>query len=66
MALKPCPCCGEFTRIEGALTGFCPVCGWQVDIKQEADPTLEKGKNKVSLKRMQEIYFRHKADRRFF
>lgn len=66
MSFIPCPCCGEFSRIEGDLTGFCPVCGWKYDVNQEKDPTLEKGKNPTSLKKMQEIYFRHKLDRRLF
>lgn len=46
-----CPCC-RFLTLEEAPPGtfiVCPVCDWEDDEDQFADPTLREGANSVSL-----------------
>ncbi len=47
----PCPCCGNSTLAEEPPGTFsiCPVCWWEDDDAQAADPTLRGGANEVSL-----------------
>jgi len=46
-----CPCCGFLTLHERPPGTFeiCPVCNWEDDNIQAADPTLEGGANGISL-----------------
>jgi hypothetical protein len=48
----PCPCCGYLTLPEGPPGTFfiCPVCWWEDDDVQFADPASEGGANRVSLR----------------
>jgi hypothetical protein len=46
-----CPCCRHLT-LEARPSGtsaICPVCFWEDDPVQFADPTIEAGANSVSL-----------------
>jgi hypothetical protein len=47
-----CPCCGFLTRSEPLPGTFevCPVCFWEDDNIQAANPEFEGGANRVSLK----------------
>ena len=45
-----CPCCGYFTFEKKERTyDICPVCFWEDDPVQFANPTMENGANHVSL-----------------
>jgi hypothetical protein len=46
----PCPCCG-FLTLEGKYGSYviCPVCGWEDDGVQLANPTSAGGANARSL-----------------
>ena len=50
-ACFPCPCCGYRTLNEQppGTFGICPVCYWEDDPVQYADPDLAGGANEVSL-----------------
>jgi hypothetical protein len=47
----PCPCCGYLTLPEAPPGTFfiCPVCFWEDDNVQFADPAYSGGANEVSL-----------------
>ena len=47
----PCPCCGETTLPEAPPGTFfiCPVCRWEDDNVQFADPAYAGGANRFSL-----------------
>lgn len=46
----PCPCCGFVTlECEYGLYDICPLCGWEDDAVQLANPTSEGGANSISL-----------------
>ena len=53
--MYPCPCCGFLTLGEQPPGTFeiCPVCNWEDDYVQAADPSLEGGANEVSLEQAQ-------------
>jgi hypothetical protein len=46
-----CPCCGNPTLPEAPPGTFfiCPVCGWEDDNVQFADPAYAGGANRLSL-----------------
>ena len=48
----PCPCCGHlvFTHPPGS-EARCPVCLWEDDPRQLADPYGEEGENDIALRR---------------
>ena len=52
-----CACCGRLTQAE-AYGSFeiCPVCFWQDDIVQIADPYYEDGANRSNLVEAQKVY----------
>jgi hypothetical protein len=54
----PCPCCGYKTFDEPPDNHFeiCPVCFWEDDGIQLADPDYEGGANKVSLRQAQQNF----------
>lgn len=46
----PCPGCGFLTLSESVGSfGTCPVCGWEDDNVQAADPLYQGGANGISL-----------------
>jgi hypothetical protein len=47
----PCPCCGFLTFDEEPIGTYqiCPVCYWEDDPVQFADPSYTGGANRVSL-----------------
>ena len=49
--MYPCPCCGFLTLTEEPPGTFeiCPVCNWEDDAVQAANPMFEGGANSVSL-----------------
>lgn len=50
MSDLPCPCCGFLTlEEEYGLFVICPVCGWEDDGVQLANPTSAGGANSLSL-----------------
>lgn len=58
--LYPCPCCGHlvFDEPPGSFQ-ICPVCYWEDDIVQLADPSYRGGANQASLAEAQRSYARH-------
>lgn len=50
---KRCACCKEWTLPAHTSYETCPVCGWIDDPAQNADPSLEEGKNPVCLNQAQ-------------
>jgi hypothetical protein len=52
-AMFACPCCGFLTLGEQPPGTFeiCPVCNWEDDGMQAANPGFEGGANEVSLDR---------------
>jgi hypothetical protein len=57
----PCPCC-EFLTLPEEQRGsyeICPVCFWEDDAVQLAEPELAGGANKVSLNQARENFKRH-------
>lgn len=53
-----CPCCGSFTLDEEPPGTFqiCPVCGWEDDSVQFADPNYEGGANAPCLRKARRSY----------
>ena len=49
---ESCPCCNFNTFEKGARGSYeiCPVCFWEDDPTQEADPDYDGGANGISLK----------------
>jgi hypothetical protein len=47
--LLPCPCCGSAVIREPGAHEICPVCGWEDDPVQSADPSFAGGANVPSL-----------------
>ncbi|EEX8828996.1 hypothetical protein DWH00_004983, partial [Escherichia coli] len=45
----PCPCCGNKTIDEPGCYEICPICGWEDDPVQSADPDFSGGANSPSL-----------------
>jgi rubredoxin len=56
----PCPCCGYLTleREPPGTFDLCPVCDWEDDPIQFADPTCEGGANQESLNAARENFRR--------
>jgi len=54
----PCPCCGHLTLAEEPPGTYevCPVCFWEDDAAQAADPDLAGGANPVSLVQARQNY----------
>jgi hypothetical protein len=54
----PCPCCRYLTLPSPPPGTFeiCPVCWWEDDNTQFADPDFAGGANTVSLRRAQETF----------
>lgn len=52
-----CPCCGYFTlENEPGHFDICPVCFWEDDNIQAADPDYAGGANKISLNNARENF----------
>lgn len=56
----PCPCCGYlvFEEPPGSY-GICPICFWEDDLVQLADPSYEGGANQASLLEAQDNFSEH-------
>jgi len=52
----PCPCCGHVVFEESLCWEICPICFWEDDPVQVADPWFEGGANKPSLIQAQQNY----------
>lgn len=59
----PCPCCEYLTFDEEPCGSFeiCPVCYWEDDNVQNADPSYSGGANGVSLNEGKENFARYGA-----
>jgi hypothetical protein len=57
-ALFTCPCCGYETLPEPASGTYdiCPICFWEDDGVQLADPDYEGGANRPSLRQAQKHF----------
>lgn len=55
---QPCPCCGYPTLDERTPGPFaiCPICWWEDDAVQAADPSLSGGANEVCLSEARASY----------
>lgn len=51
--MEPCACCGYKTIREKGCYEICPICYWEDDSVQEADPWFSGGANKPSLYKAQ-------------
>lgn len=60
-----CPCCGYDTLTEpaGGTFEICPVCFWEDDRAQLADPSYAGGANGISLEEARENYRRFGVSR---
>jgi hypothetical protein len=47
--MHSCPCCGAHALSARGAFEICPVCGWEDDPAQSADPGFAGGANAVSL-----------------
>jgi hypothetical protein len=56
-----CPCCGYRTLPERLTYELCPVCFWEDDPNQVADPDSPNGANAISLIEAQKMYLLHGA-----
>lgn len=54
--LKACACCGNFCLSIQSEYAICPICGWQDDPEQNANPTLKNKSNKMSLEEAKVAY----------
>ncbi len=53
---ETCPCCGYRTLNERGGHEICPICFWEDDATQEADPDSKDGANRVSLRDAQHTF----------
>ncbi len=51
--MEACACCGYQTIEEKGCFEICPICYWEDDAVQEADPWFSGGANKPSLHQAQ-------------
>ncbi len=58
MELFQCPCCDFFTLDERAGYDICPVCYWEDDGTDLADPDSTSGPNHISLRAGRENFRR--------
>ena len=58
-----CPCCGykTFNQELNGSYDVCPVCFWEDDPIQLADPDYEGGANRVSLRQAQKNFIKFGA-----
>jgi hypothetical protein len=64
--MHPCPCCGYVVFEEPRSYEICPICFWEDDPVQAADPWFAGGANKPSLAEAQRNYSEFGAmERRF-
>ncbi|WP_419795509.1 CPCC family cysteine-rich protein, partial [Staphylococcus haemolyticus] len=52
----PCPCCGYRTLPTRTMYDLCPVCFWEDDPGQSAQPWSAHGANGISLVEAQREY----------
>ena len=53
---KLCACCGKPSLPVDSAFEICPVCGWQDDDIQNADPDFAGGANEMSLNQAKDAY----------
>jgi hypothetical protein len=51
-----CPCCGHRTLSQPRSFDICPVCFWEADPLQNAEPDYAGGANRLSLRQAQQNY----------
>lgn len=56
MSKFACPCCGHLVLDERICWNICPICYWEDDPVQIADPWCEGGANVPSLAQSQENF----------
>jgi Zn finger protein HypA/HybF involved in hydrogenase expression len=56
MEKEKCPCCDNKTLSERDNFEICPICGWEDDNIQGADPNYCGGANGISLNLARDIY----------
>lgn len=61
-----CQCCGYLTLSTSDPNSYeiCPVCFWEADAAQAADPSSDVGANSVSLEAARINYAKYKASSR--
>ncbi|MCP5345360.1 MAG: hypothetical protein H7A04_00630 [Pseudomonadales bacterium] len=59
--METCACCGYKTIVEKGCYEICPICYWEDDSVQEADPWFKGGVNSPSLYEAQENYQKYGA-----
>ncbi len=59
-----CPCCGYQTLSEPPPGTYeiCPVCFWEDDGVQFADPDYEGGANRASLRQEQQLFLKREMN----
>lgn len=55
--IKECPVCGRYKFTEKG-DNLCSVCGWELDVVQEANPDYKYGANQMSLNEAREAFKR--------
>jgi hypothetical protein len=63
-----CPCCGFYTLNDEISRSYkiCPVCMWERDPVQNANPDFIGGANEVSLNRAKENFLNYGATEQRF
>lgn len=63
MGTRTCRCCGYITlgNDEHGSYQICPICYWEEDPVQAADPDYSGGANKVSLRQAQKNFIQFGA-----
>jgi len=61
LKLFHCPCCGQATLGEIGAYESCPVCLWEDDPVQSADPKYAGGANQLSLEEARQKYMASKS-----
>lgn len=57
-----CPCCNRYRLDEAGKYEICPICKWEDDPIQRANPDFEGGANKQSLNAARVAYNNRKAE----
>lgn len=60
MSFFPCPCCHELvyqTPADGDYS-ICPVCGWEDDPVQSANPDFAGGANALSMNQARDLWLK--------
>ncbi|WP_040152395.1 MULTISPECIES: CPCC family cysteine-rich protein [Photorhabdus] len=60
MGYNTCPCCGKRTIERLGEYEICPICNWEDDPVQSADPHFSGGANSMSLEDAKKLYLSKK------